>query len=197
MDQGSSGARMRTLLVMLAILASAGLGWVAAIKLVQQPVVRTVVRPLEVSSKCNPLQVGTVEVGAMNPPQMYVVCLALAGQLEQADHMLSFFEPAQQAWVTSNLFTLAHAVADAGDDAAAAPIMKLVVKWAPTNLQAAYHAGLAEFRAGRDGEARRYLTQFVEGYRVEDRWRERAVAALRDLDRGLAFSERTVAGDPR
>ena len=76
------------------------------------------------------------------------------------------------------VFAVGHPVADAGDDASAGPIMRLVVEYQPENYMALYHAGISEYMLGEMDFARTHLTRFLELYTPEDGWRSNAREVL-------------------
>jgi hypothetical protein len=79
------------------------------------------------------------------------------------------------------VFNVAHPVADAGNDAAAGPIMELVVEFWPNHYMALYHAGMARLGLGDDGGAAEYLVRFLEHYELQDGWTSSARMALEEL----------------
>jgi cytochrome c-type biogenesis protein CcmH/NrfG len=76
------------------------------------------------------------------------------------------------------VFNVGHPVADAGDDASAGPIMRLVVEYTPENYMALYHAGISEYQLGQYDYARTHLERFLELYQPEDGWRANAQEVL-------------------
>ena len=80
------------------------------------------------------------------------------------------------------MFDLAHPVADAGDDVAAAPIMNLVLESWPNHYQALYHAGMSDFALGNRDRARTHLTEFLRLYTQDDGFRRNAKQALAKLE---------------
>jgi hypothetical protein len=105
-------------------------------------------------------------------------CLAVAGKTERARELLRMMNDAMRAQAISEVFNLAHPIADRGDDESAGPIMELVVEFWPDNYMAVFHAGMAEFALGHDDAARRQLDRFLAMYQVHDVWRARAEGAL-------------------
>ena len=69
-------------------------------------------------------------------------------------------------------------MADAGDDASAGPIMRLVVEYQSDNFMALYHAGISEYMLGHLDYARTHLERFLELYPTEDGWRDNAREVL-------------------
>jgi len=87
--------------------------------------------------------------------------------------------PEKDRWRSAGIvFDLAHPVADAGDDIAAAPIMNLVLESWPNHFQALYHAGISDFALGHEERARLHLTEFLKLYKEEDGFTRNARAAL-------------------
>jgi len=142
-------------------------------------------------AQCNPVEVGTLIDGNARAPAHYrAACLALAGKVDAARAVLATLPAAERDRAASFVFSVAHPVADMGDDASAGPIMELVVEIQPEQYMALYHAGMAKAIAGDDAKARDYLTRFLAIYRTDDGWTGNARAALRSLDRPR--TERTV-----
>ncbi|MFN0178038.1 MAG: tetratricopeptide repeat protein [Gemmatimonadales bacterium] len=139
---------------------------------------------------CNTVEVVTAL--QQNPPPAYsgsagpgyqAACLALAGQIEQAREIIGAL-PAEQQWEAAGIvFTVAHPVADAGDDRSAGPIMAMVVEFWPNHYMALYHAGMSEVALGETTKAREHLEAFLRHYNAEDGWRSSAKGALERLGR--------------
>jgi len=108
-------------------------------------------------------------------------CLALAGKIERARAAIETLPPGERAAAAGIVFSLGHPVADAGDDASAGPIMRLVVEYQPGNYMALYHAGISEYALGHADVARDLLRRFVRIYTQEDGWRSNARAVLERL----------------
>ena len=79
------------------------------------------------------------------------------------------------------MFDLAHPVADAGDDVAAAAIMNLVLESWPNHYMALYPAGMSDFVLGNRDRARSHLNEFLQLYANEDGFRRNAKDALAKL----------------
>jgi hypothetical protein len=121
-----------------------------------------------------------------------VNCWARAGKVERARAELDGLRGPTRQQAIASLFELAHPIADAGDDQSAGPIMKLLVDVWPDNYMAVFHAGMAEFALGRDGEAEKYLRQFLQMYVAHDVWRHRAKGALENIEAGTAIEKRAA-----
>ncbi len=135
---------------------------------------------------CNPVEVAQFMGRQPGPSGSegagYVAgCWALAGRIEEARAALGRV-PEQERWRAAGIvFDLAHPVADAGDDVAAAPIMNLVLESWPNHFQALYHAGMSDYALGNAGRARTHLTEFLRLYKEEDGFTRNARAALAKL----------------
>jgi serine/threonine protein kinase len=135
---------------------------------------------------CNPVEVA--QLMARRPPPsgwdgagFAAGCWALAGRIEEARSALEQV-PAAERWRAAGIvFDLAHPVADAGDDIAAAPIMNLVLESWPNHFQALYHAGMSDFALGHVDRARTHLTEFLRLYKEEDGFTRNAREALEKL----------------
>ena len=117
-------------------------------------------------------------------------CLAIAGRVEAAREVILGLPAPLRDDAVNYVFTVAHPVADAGDDESAGPIMEMVVEFQPDQYMALYHAGIAEAARGDDDKARRHLTRFLTIYQARDGWTHNARTALASLDRPQA--QRTV-----
>ena len=109
-------------------------------------------------------------------------CFALAGKIEAARAMIERLPASARPYAAGVVFSVGHSVADAGDDRASGPIMRLVVEYQPNNYMALYHAGMAEYSLGHNDVARDMLRRFVAIYHQEDGWRGNALAVLGRLD---------------
>jgi hypothetical protein len=136
---------------------------------------------------CNPVEVA--QFVANNPPApgwdgagFAAGCWALAGKIDQARALLiSVDEPSR--WRAAGIvFDLAHPVADAGDDLAAAPIMNLVIEFWPAHFQALYHAGMSDFALGHRERARTHLMEFLRLYKEDDIFGRNARKALAEME---------------
>jgi len=110
-------------------------------------------------------------------------CYALAGKIDRARQAIEALSSDQRPQAAGIVFAVGHPVADAGDDASAGPIMRLVVEYTPENYMALYHAGISEYMLGEMDFARTHLTRFLELYRSEDSWRANAREVLGRISR--------------
>lgn len=101
-------------------------------------------------------------------------CYALAGKIDRARQVIDALPSGDRANAAGIVFAVGHPVADAGDDASAGPIMRLVVEYQPSNYMALYHAGISEYMLGHLDYARTHLQRFLELYTAEDGWRANA-----------------------
>jgi hypothetical protein len=108
-------------------------------------------------------------------------CFALAGKIERARETIDRLPGGDRAQAAGIVFEVGHPVADAGDDAAAGPIMRLVVEYQPGNYMALYHAGISEDILGHADLARAHLERFLTIYQPEDGWRANAKTVLARL----------------
>jgi tetratricopeptide (TPR) repeat protein len=135
---------------------------------------------------CNPVEVAqfmtrTAPAPGWDGAGYAAGCWALAGKIDEARSALGR-APEQDRWRAAGIvFDLAHPVADAGDDIAAAPIMNLVVESWPDHYQALYHAGISDYALGHAERARRHLTRFLQLYKEEDYFTRNARDALAKL----------------
>src|SRR5207247_2528520 len=95
------------------------------------------------------------------------------------DPVVSARSPAR--CTVSSVLDEAPAVAAAGDDGSADPILELVVADWPTQYMALYHAGMAEYALGQRGLARTHLESFLSLYHANDGWTSSARDALAHL----------------
>jgi hypothetical protein len=110
-------------------------------------------------------------------------CFALAGKIDRARLAIESLSPRQRSAAAGIVFQVGHPVADAGDDASAGPIMRLVVEYQPDNYMALYHAGMSEYMLGQLDYARAHLEKFLRLYRPEDGWRSNAREVLGRMKR--------------
>ncbi len=137
---------------------------------------------------CNPVEVA--QFMARNPASagwdgagFAAGCWALAGKIDEARTILGRV-PQSERWRAAGIvFDLAHPVADAGDDVAAAAIMNLVIESWPNHFQALYHAGMSDFALGNRDRARTHLEEFLRLYATEDGFRRNAKDALARMGR--------------
>jgi serine/threonine protein kinase len=138
---------------------------------------------------CNPVEVAQFMVRNPVPAGwdwagFAAGCWALAGRIDDARKMLATV-PEKDRWQSAGIvFDLAHPVADAGDDIAAASIMNLVLESWPNHFQALYHAGISDFALGHQERARSHLTEFLKLYKEEDGFTRNARAALAKMQAG-------------
>lgn len=132
---------------------------------------------------CNPVELGT-KLRSMPPPDTNegiaykAACYALAGKTKKAEKVLDNMPSKHKQYGARIVFNVGHPVADAGDDEAAGPIMRLVLKYLPKHYMALYHAGLSEEILGEYKNAKIHLNQFLDIYKTNDGWRNRAKKAL-------------------
>lgn len=105
-------------------------------------------------------------------------CYALAGKIDRARQAIESLPSGDRSLAAGIVFQVGHPVADAGDDASAGPIMRLVVEYQPDNYMALYHAGISEYMLGQPDYARAHLERFLQLYRSEDGWRANAREVL-------------------
>ena len=136
---------------------------------------------------CNPVEVS--QFMARNPAPagtggagFAAGCWALSGKIDEARAVLGRVPEADRWRAAGIVFDLAHPVADAGDDVAAAPIMNLVIESWPSHFQALYHAGMSDFALGNRERARTHLNEFLRLYATEDGFRRNAKDALARMD---------------
>jgi hypothetical protein len=135
---------------------------------------------------CNPVEVAQFMARRPGPAGWdgagYTAgCWALAGRIEDARSALARV-PQEDRWRAAGVvFDLAHPVADAGDDIAAAPIMNLVLESWPNHFQALYHAGMSDSALGHGDRARTHLTEFLRLYKADDGFTRNARTALAKL----------------
>lgn len=116
--------------------------------------------------RCNAVEVGT-SVLASPPPRgaegqaNLAACYALAGRIELATAVLEAMPEAERRSAAGRLYALALPVAERGDPAAAAPLMELVVRFAPDVELARYHAGIGAGEAGDADRAEAHLAAFL------------------------------------
>jgi hypothetical protein len=139
-----------------------------------------------VRGMCNPVE---VDVGMRNTPPpadfqgraYQAACYALAGRTYQARETIASLPAEQRAGAANILLSIADPVADAGDDRAAGPMMRLVLEFSPDSYIALYHAGISEYALGERDAARRHLLRFLQLYGAEDGFRARAKEVLGEM----------------
>jgi hypothetical protein len=116
---------------------------------------------------CNAVEVD-VQQQHMPPPAGHdgagyaAACYALAGKIDKARLTIDALPAGERPHAAGIVFAVGHPVADAGDDASAGPIMRLVVEYQPDNFMALYHAGISEYMLGHLDYARTHLERFLE-----------------------------------
>jgi hypothetical protein len=166
----------------------------SVIALMIRPVVRerarTQTQVSELIAQCNPLQVD-VHLRMTDPrPAERATCLAIAGRIAQARAILDAMSPEDRNTTVGSIFSIAHPIADAGDDRSAGPIMRMIVDYHPHNYMAMFHAGMAAYALGEDDHAASYLQRFLAMYTNPDVWRSRAETALRGIADRLPLAQR-------
>jgi len=135
---------------------------------------------------CNPVEVAqfmarNAAVPGWDGTGYAAGCWALAGKIDEARSLLARVQERDRWRAAGIVFDLAHPVADAGDDVAAAAIMNLVLESWPNHYQALYHAGMSDFALGNRDRARTHLTEFLRLYAEDDGFRRNAKQALAKL----------------
>lgn len=128
---------------------------------------------------CNAVEVEVQQQRFPAPPRTdgagyAAACYALAGKIDKARLTIDALSVEERFRAAGIVFAVGHPVADAGDDASAGPIMRLVVEYQPDNFMALYHAGVSEFMLGQLDYARVHLQRFLELYEPEDGWKSNA-----------------------
>ncbi len=137
----------------------------------------------QVKPSCNAVEVEVLQ-RQIPPPAgtegagYSAACYALAGKIDRARQIIDGLDPSDRRTAAGIVFNVGHPVADAGDDQAAGPIMRLVVDYTPENFMAVYHAGISEYMLGQHDLARTHLEQFLKMYQPEDGWRANARKVL-------------------
>jgi hypothetical protein len=142
-----------------------------------------------VKSRCNNLQAR--QVLSRDPPPPGVAgsgygasCLALAGLYKEAAELIDRQPEGVRPEIAQIVFGLAHPVADNGDDVAAGPMMELVLRYAPDNYMALYHAGISHYANGQPELAKQRLTRFLELYDENDEFGMNARRVLQRIAAG-------------
>ena len=165
----------------------------SVIALAIRPVVRerpSQTAPLDLVAQCNPLQVDVHLRTTDPPPAERATCLAIAGRIAQARAILDAMPPGERNATVHSIFSIAHPIADMGDDRSAGPIMRMIVDYHPDNYMAMFHAGMAAYALGEDEHATSYLQRFLGMYSNPDLWRTRAETALRGITARLPLAQR-------
>jgi hypothetical protein len=135
---------------------------------------------------CNSVEAATRIKNRPPPPTnegrgYAAACMALAGRLPEARRFIDLLDQRGRTEAASIVFNIGHPIADDGDDASAGPLMRLVLEYWPTNYQAMYHAGMAEYALGDLELARSHLSTFLQIYQHEDEFRRSARQALTSI----------------
>ena len=141
---------------------------------------------------CTALTVATTIKDPAMTEHQRVICLAIAGRIDLARTRLLAMPERERSMAVDAVFSVAHPIADAGDDRSAGPIMELVVELSPENYMAVFHAGMAEFALGDDAHAKVQLERFLTMYGNQDVWRERAQTALTALANRVPLDQRVA-----
>ena len=144
---------------------------------------------------CNTLEVVTAVQRNPYPPNAIGVgygasCYALAGKLDLADKIIETLPPDVRIFAVQILFQIGHPVADSGDDESSGPIMDLVVKYWPENYMALYHAGMSAYILEKNQKAIDNLEAFLDIYRRDDSWTNKAKLAISNIEQGILADER-------
>ena len=137
-------------------------------------------------ARCNPVEVA-VNMTRTPPPQDWegqaygAACYALAGKIDRAQALIDALPGDRHQQAAGIIFDIGHPVADAGDDDSAGPMMSLVVRYWPNHYMALYHAGMAKYRLGQQGEAKQHLEDFLKYYDQNDGWTGSAKATLAEI----------------
>ncbi|MBC6419650.1 MAG: serine/threonine-protein kinase, partial [Prochloron sp. SP5CPC1] len=140
----------------------------------------------QIKSRCNSVEVLTA-MRSNSPPNTTegvgygAACYALAGKIDQADLLIQQLPESEKEKAAGIVFQIGHPVADAGDDASAGPIMRLVVKYQSWNYMALYHAGMSYYILGDSDMAKQHLEAFLAIYDREDGWRRNAITVLKKI----------------
>jgi hypothetical protein len=136
---------------------------------------------------CNALE-AAVRTKSRPPPEGWngaayeAACFALAGNIAQARAVIDRQDASVRGQAAAVVFNIGHPIADAGDDASAGPIMRLVLEYWPENYQALYHAGMSEYALGDSDLARHHLRAFLAAYHQDDYFHRTAKATLEKLN---------------
>ena len=142
---------------------------------------RTQVVEVQAPPMCTPLDADTRIADPAMTDIDRVTCLAIAGKIDAARTRLFAMSATERSQAIATVFSIAHPIADRGDDRSAGPIMALVVEFWPENYMAVFHAGMAEFALGHDANAKAQLERFLGMYARRDVWHQRAEKALADI----------------
>ena len=145
----------------------------------------------QVKSGCNQLEVRSLMARSPPPPGADGAgygagCLALAGRYPEARKLIeTLATPYDRSVAAWRVFDIAHPVADQGEDAAAGPMMELVLEYWPDNFQALYHAGIAEYASGDTVRAQARLEDFLKRYHEKNNFTATAQLVLDRIAKGL------------
>jgi serine/threonine protein kinase len=117
-------------------------------------------------------------------------CYAVAGKLPFAERVMQSLPLEFRIQAAQVLFEIGHPVADRGDDESAGPIMDLVIKYWPENYIALYHAGMSAYVLAENDKAVDHLEAFLQIYRANDVWTQKARLALENIDQGIPADQR-------
>jgi hypothetical protein len=143
----------------------------------------------QVRTMCNPVE---VDVGMRRRPPppgsegsaYQAACYALAGKIDLARQVIRALPAGERAGAAGLFLSIADPVADAGDDRAAGPMMRLVLEFVPDSYIALYHAGMSEYALGERRAAELHLRRFLQVYAAEDGFRARAREVLAEMGAG-------------
>lgn len=142
------------------------------------------------AAHCTALDVEQRTRDPQMPDDERVTCFAVAGKLDRARALLQSLAEPDRNRAIAMVFSVAHPIADSGDDRSAGPIMELVVEYSPDNYMAVFHAGMAEFALGQDDGARIQLQRFLTMYTMTDVWHQRAQTALAAINAHVPLERR-------
>lgn len=142
------------------------------------------------AAHCTALDVEQRTRDPQMPDVERVVCFAVAGKIDRARKLLQSLAEPDRNQAIAMVFSVAHPIADSGDDRSAGPIMELVAEFSPDNYMAVFHAGMAEFALGQDDAARIQLQRFLTMYSMTDVWHQRAKTALAAIEAHVPLDQR-------
>lgn len=177
-------------IVSLLVVMAAGVATMIYRQAVTNSVIATPVAPQLSAAHCTALDVEQRTRDPQMPDDERVTCFAVAGKIDRARSLLAAMPEADRNRAIAMVFSVAHPIADSGDDRSAGPIMELVAEYAPDNYMAVFHAGMAEFALGQDNAARVQLERFLVMYPTADVWRQRAINALAAISANLPLERR-------
>jgi serine/threonine protein kinase len=147
-----------------------------------------------IKPSCNSVEVVTAMLGTTNPktPQgtgYAATCYALAGRIDLADEAIRLLPTHDRDSAAEIVFNIGHPVADAGDDKSAGAIMNLVLRYWPDNYMALYHAGMSAYILRDYPQATTHLQSFLQVYRQQDGWTNKAKSAIDRIKQGIPADE--------